>query len=870
MSASGAAAAAAAAASQFGEPVLAATGNGPSPPSHYFVTSGGVAPPPVSGCGPQSTFTSLTAPPSSRNEAAEFAQVVHFHLAARQPAAAPSGAHHLHHQVDYADYYQPGQPAQPHYEPLSVDAKCGIQMAAAGEPHNWHQQPQQQTQYWPAEQQVAPTSSATNPIDRYLCSAAPSVWGGGPQQQQQQSVSSYGGGASIAAAAQHYAAAPAAVAAYQQHTQPAQIAQVQPPQQQQHLQHHQTPQQQSAAQPICHQIEQYSNHNQQRQSHFAANSQAAYAQVQPMQTACAAPVERVDGRTRQQQTEPPLNKRKVAAAQNTAATTYRPPAAGQTTTAAATPQRRQSSASANSKSKQSGSGSGASASTATKLAVRSLLSQNTELPGGGCNTRPSQLQQGSGLTLGAGAGFSASLAPCELEDFAERFKQRRIKLGVTQADVGKALATLQLPGVGSLSQSTICRFESLTLSHNNMIALRPILQAWLETAENQARQVRSAQQQQQQQLAHWQQLESLSSSSSSSSPQVCASAAVRLSLQPQQSGKLIQQAAAIGGGGNSSAAPQTNHQQQQLQQQPQVATRCNAPPPSGQEVAQSKQVMTPPAISHVCSGSNFKGDTAKRAPPPLQPLTLPPQQQRKLQEDRPYEDSTSSSSNFDGQVAPPVAAKSSLATVPSSPSSSSSPSSTASVGGCEEESSLSSSVVCYDDNYCFSGDDGADEKTPPGNSNSKRNQPLGCRTESQSPAPHDKTPRRTSIAARERHLLETHFDQFSRPTSEQLKQIAEKLDMDKSTVRVWFCNQRQKQKRLKYSANQVSVASDQPPSFAQLTSNVVEIETSNNMATPAQAAPHEEVGEEEEEASCELQHESCDVTTNNRMGFTNQ
>ncbi len=45
----------------------------------------------------------------------------------------------------------------------------------------------------------------------------------------------------------------------------------------------------------------------------------------------------------------------------------------------------------------------------------------------------------------------------ELEAFAERFKQRRIKLGVTQCDVGKALANLKLPGVGALSQSTICR-----------------------------------------------------------------------------------------------------------------------------------------------------------------------------------------------------------------------------------------------------------------------------------------------------------------------------------------------------------------------------------------------------------------------------
>ena len=33
----------------------------------------------------------------------------------------------------------------------------------------------------------------------------------------------------------------------------------------------------------------------------------------------------------------------------------------------------------------------------------------------------------------------------------------------------------------------LVRFESLTLSHNNMIALKPILHAWLEEAEAQAR-----------------------------------------------------------------------------------------------------------------------------------------------------------------------------------------------------------------------------------------------------------------------------------------------------------------------------------------------------------------------------------------------
>jgi len=95
---------------------------------------------------------------------------------------------------------------------------------------------------------------------------------------------------------------------------------------------------------------------------------------------------------------------------------------------------------------------------------------------------------------GSGSGVvAASAAECdtrELEAFAEHFKQRRIKIGVTQADVGSALGKLKLPGVGSLSQSTICRFESLTLSHNNMVALKPVLQAWLEEAEAQARDAR--------------------------------------------------------------------------------------------------------------------------------------------------------------------------------------------------------------------------------------------------------------------------------------------------------------------------------------------------------------------------------------------
>ena len=66
------------------------------------------------------------------------------------------------------------------------------------------------------------------------------------------------------------------------------------------------------------------------------------------------------------------------------------------------------------------------------------------------------LHAGHGVTMGQLALHDNESDPRELEAFAERFKQRRIKLGVTQADVGKALANLRLPGVGALSQSTIC------------------------------------------------------------------------------------------------------------------------------------------------------------------------------------------------------------------------------------------------------------------------------------------------------------------------------------------------------------------------------------------------------------------------------
>ncbi|XP_072096136.1 POU domain, class 5, transcription factor 3-like [Mobula birostris] len=69
----------------------------------------------------------------------------------------------------------------------------------------------------------------------------------------------------------------------------------------------------------------------------------------------------------------------------------------------------------------------------------------------------------------------------KMEQFAKELKHKRITLGFTQADVGLALGNLY----GKMfSQTTICRFEALQLSFKNMCKLKPILQRWLNDAEN--------------------------------------------------------------------------------------------------------------------------------------------------------------------------------------------------------------------------------------------------------------------------------------------------------------------------------------------------------------------------------------------------
>ena len=97
--------------------------------------------------------------------------------------------------------------------------------------------------------------------------------------------------------------------------------------------------------------------------------------------------------------------------------------------------------------------------------------------------RGQDADDGLGSLVDGEAALSDDDAPTsdDLEAFARQFKQRRIKLGFTQADVGLALGTLY----GNVfSQTTICRFEALQLSFKNMCKLKPLLAKWLEEADS--------------------------------------------------------------------------------------------------------------------------------------------------------------------------------------------------------------------------------------------------------------------------------------------------------------------------------------------------------------------------------------------------
>ncbi|XP_054869785.1 POU domain, class 2, transcription factor 2 isoform X2 [Amphiprion ocellaris] len=117
----------------------------------------------------------------------------------------------------------------------------------------------------------------------------------------------------------------------------------------------------------------------------------------------------------------------------------------------------------------------------------SLLSAQTRM---GLQAQPSPLQRDKCLDVSVGGGVTTVPSVTshpeepsdleELEQFARTFKQRRIKLGFTQGDVGLAMGKLY---GNDFSQTTISRFEALNLSFKNMCKLKPLLEKWLNDAE---------------------------------------------------------------------------------------------------------------------------------------------------------------------------------------------------------------------------------------------------------------------------------------------------------------------------------------------------------------------------------------------------
>ncbi|MFT7808026.1 pituitary-specific positive transcription factor 1 isoform X2 [Arapaima gigas] len=55
-----------------------------------------------------------------------------------------------------------------------------------------------------------------------------------------------------------------------------------------------------------------------------------------------------------------------------------------------------------------------------------------------------------------------------------------------------------------------------------------------------------------------------------------------------------------------------------------------------------------------------------------------------------------------------------------------------------------------------------------------------------------------------KEALERNFEEKSKPSSQEIVRMAEGLHLEKEVVRVWFCNRRQREKRVKTSLHQGS------------------------------------------------------------------
>ena len=59
-----------------------------------------------------------------------------------------------------------------------------------------------------------------------------------------------------------------------------------------------------------------------------------------------------------------------------------------------------------------------------------------------------------------------------------------------------------------------------------------------------------------------------------------------------------------------------------------------------------------------------------------------------------------------------------------------------------------------------------------------------------------KRKKRTSIEVSIKGALEQHFCKNPKPAAQEISNLADSLQLEKEVVRVWFCNRRQKEKRM--------------------------------------------------------------------------
>lgn len=66
-------------------------------------------------------------------------------------------------------------------------------------------------------------------------------------------------------------------------------------------------------------------------------------------------------------------------------------------------------------------------------------------------------------------------------------------------------------------------------------------------------------------------------------------------------------------------------------------------------------------------------------------------------------------------------------------------------------------------------------------------------------SPERRRKRRTTIGMNAKERLEQHFQMQPKPSSSDINKVADGLNLDKEVVRVWFCNRRQREKRVRTS-----------------------------------------------------------------------